>query len=332
MTGDSNDPILGRIREAGPRPPVPHDRAERVRAAVAAHWRREVGAARRRRAVLWAVAGAAAAAVLVVVLGRTWRAAPGPAETGGTLATVLRAEGSVRTEAGALAAGARLEAWETVTTGPGGRAALGLASGGSARLDSETRVILAGDRLLRLDHGALYFDSAGRPARAGGIIVQTEMGEVRDVGTQFEVRIQGGALRLSVREGTARLTRPQGPTLVAAGTRVLITTTGTTETASLATAGPDWDWVEGIAPAFDLEGRTLGAYLDWLARETGWTVRFADPAMAARAREETLHGSIEGLRPDETPAAVLPTCGLRHALTGGTLVLERVTGPGGSRR
>ena len=75
--------------------------------------------------------------------------------------------------------------------------------------------------------------------------------------------------------------------------------------------------------------RTLAEYLDWITRETGWRVEYAEPAIARDASTIVLHGSITGLRPDQTPLAVLPTCGLRHRMTDGTLTIERQAGEAG---
>src|SRR5262249_15559415 len=139
---------------------------------------------------------------------------------------------------------------------------------------------------------------------------------VRDVGTQFEVRLANDGLEVRVREGVAALQRDHRSYAALAGTRLRVDQGGTVESHSIGTEEAVWDWVQTIAPPFDLEGHTLGDYLDWLSRETGWTVGYADPSIAPSLATVILHGSTSGLRPDQTPAAVLPTCGLRHRLDG----------------
>jgi hypothetical protein len=91
----------------------------------------------------------------------------------------------------------------------------------------------------------------------------------------------------------------------------------------VAPSAPDWDWILEAAPSFALEGRRLGDYLDWIARETGLRMTYADPSILADRAAVVLHGSVEGLRPDETLRAVLPTCGLRHRIDGGLVIIER---------
>ncbi|MGH2652164.1 MAG: hypothetical protein ACRDHK_13260, partial [Actinomycetota bacterium] len=88
-------------------------------------------------------------------------------------------------------------------------------------------------------------------------------------------------------------------------------------------SAPDWDWIQQAAPSFALEGHRLKEYLGWIERETGLRIRYADPSIPAEAAVVVLHGSVEGLRPDETLQAVLPACGLRHRTGGGFVIIER---------
>lgn len=319
------DPIARLLEQAGPRPAAPGEREARVQKTVRAHWRAEVDVASRRRRLAWAAVSLAAAAAVAVVIGRGWWSQgirpPGPEES---IATLLRAEGSVHlADGGLLKSGDTLAPGGEIETGPDGRAALSLSDGSSLRLDTGTRVRLAAGPVLVLDRGSVYIDSGtGQPRRAF-LEVRTRMGVVRDIGTQFEVRLREDELWVSVREGLATLARAGRSFAAPAGTRLVAGAAGGVESRALPVLGPEWDWVLAIAPEFRIEGRTLGEYLDWLSRETGWRVQFADPSIARNAPTIILHGSVAGLRPDETPPAVLPTCGLRHRLSDSTLVIER---------
>ncbi len=325
-----DDPIARLLRLAGPREVAAQTRTGRVRSEVWAQWRAEVRAVRRKRMLLRAAVSAAAAAVVVLVARGPWYPGRTFHGAGGPVATLLRAAGAFHTTGGRpLVIGASLTAGSELQTDAGGRAALALSGGPSVRLDSNTRVRLLAGPALQLDRGALYIDSGSGGTRRAAVEIRTEMGLVRDLGTQFEVRLEGDELRLSVREGLATLVRAGQTFAAPSGTRLLVRAGGAIETRAVPGQGPDWDWVLAIAPAFDLEGRTLGEYLDWVSRETGWRVEFADPSIARDAPTIVLHGSIVGLRPDETPVAVLPTCGLRHRLTDGALTIERQAGAAG---
>jgi hypothetical protein len=88
--------------------------------------------------------------------------------------------------------------------------------------------------------------------------------------------------------------------------------------------GPDWDWVAEAAPTFEIEGRTLAAFLEHVSRERGWTLRFSSASVERTAAETILHGSIEGLSVEDSLATVVPASGLLHALRDGVLTLSPV--------
>jgi ferric-dicitrate binding protein FerR (iron transport regulator) len=210
-----------------------------------------------------------------------------------------------------------------LSTGPGGMAAIRLAGGPSLRVGVLTELTFSAARVVDLRHGDLYIDSGAGPA--GGALpieIRTPLGRVRDVGTQFALRLTDDALVVSVREGSAVLARAGRTYTAGAGTRLRAPASGAVETGTVAPRGSEWDWALGVAPPFEMEGRTLRDYIAWLSRETGWRVEFADPAAAPAALAVVLHGSTSGLRPDETPDAVLPACGLTYRRDGGTLLIE----------
>jgi ferric-dicitrate binding protein FerR (iron transport regulator) len=318
----TDDPVGRLIRLAGPRPAVPEERLGRIRAVVHASWRQSVGRDRRRG--LAAVIGwplATAAAIAVLVGGFYWLHDRGRG-AGTQVATIVRAEGRVlRLDGRAAESGGRLDEGGGVATGPDGRAALRTRDGVSVRVDSGTEMRLTAAGVLELERGAIYVDTRGS-ALLRALEVRTRLGTISDVGTQFEVRLAGDGLQLTVRTGAARLARGGTMSPAPAGTRLRVDSGGAVETSGVAADGSDWDWVEAIAPPFEIEGRTLGDYLDWLAQETGWQVTFAEASMAGSARTIVLHGSTSGLRPGDTPDAVLPACGLRPRLEGGVLVIS----------
>ena len=73
-----------------------------------------------------------------------------------------------------------------------------------------------------------------------------------------------------------------------------------------------------LAPAFDMEGRTLHELLAWASRESGWELRYADAESRRLSGEARLRGSIRGARPDEA-VAVIASAGLSHRLSEGVL-------------
>jgi ferric-dicitrate binding protein FerR (iron transport regulator) len=198
-----------------------------------------------------------------------------------------------------------------------------LGAGAFLRVDSGTQLRLESARELVLERGAVYLDTGSPDAGGATVVVRTSLGLVRDVGTQFQVRVEGTGVGVSVREGAARFEGKDASHEAPSGVRLTVHEDGTVTTREIPRSGPEWDWILEIASPFDLEGRRLGEYLGWVARETGLRIEYADPTIAADGESIILHGSIEGLRPEATLGIVLPTCGLDHTVSGEAVVLRR---------
>ncbi len=325
------DPVGRLVRLAGARPPVPAERTVRVEARVRDAWQAGVESRRRGRWLGWS-AGLAAAAVLAVLIGVGWRYAMRPAAPPMVVAVVERVAGTLGSgvqDPEPLAAGSRVLLGAVLATADEGRAALRLpiAGGGgrgpSLRLDVDTRLRFVAPYRLRLERGAIYVDSQGGPR----VVVETPWGEVEERGTQFEVRVGGGGVRVRVREGAIELAAPavtgEGARAwqAVAGAELTLATDGRLSRATIPSHGAAWSWVQEIAPSFQLEGSTLGEFLAWVERESGLRVAWADPMRAESGGRAVMHGSIEGMPPEQALAAVLPTCGLADRRDGESVVV-----------
>lgn len=229
----------------------------------------------------------------------------------------------------AAIAGARLRAGAAVETAGDGRAALALAHGISLRLDHDTRIVFDAVNRVRLERGAVYVDSGARPTDAGaggdeGLRVETRLGTVRHIGTQFEVRLDIVGLRTRVREGVITVEPAGGGANNAAraGEALLLAPGREPVVRRTVTSGAEWDWVTTVAPPFRLEGSTLPAFLDWVSREQGWRWAFVDDATRQRAARIVLHGSTDGMRPAETIAPVLAASGMSVTRDGDRLLVS----------
>ena len=272
----------------------------------------------------------AASLIGAVLAGWLWmRRAPAPA--GPPVALVARVEwlaGEVNLDSRlATGVGAELAAGTTVATAPGeppARVALRFASG-SVRLDAGTRVRLVSASRLELERGAVYVDSDPAAAGGGGLEVETALGLVREIGTQFEVRLEdrgAGALEVRVREGRIEIEGARETHPVAAGERLRLSDDGSAERRPLAPDASEWGWVIAAAPTPEIEGMSLRAFLDWSCRETGRSLRFEDPSLESTAAGIVLHGTIEGLGHEEALGVVLAGAGLEHRVEAGSLVIR----------
>ena len=57
--------------------------------------------------------------------------------------------------------------------------------------------------------------------------------------------------------------------------------------------GADWEWIEAVSPAFDVDGRPVYEFLGWVGRETGYSLEFASADAERLARASLLRGSVE---------------------------------------
>jgi ferric-dicitrate binding protein FerR (iron transport regulator) len=326
----NDDTIARLVHLAGARARVPPDREQRVRHAVLDECRAVAGRRRlRRRAIAAATALAIAAlAVVAVRIGVRSPAAPPP---GGVVATVERLEGSgasvrVRERSrptASLRQADTLRTGDEITTGADGRAALRLTEDISLRLDRSSTARLVSRETIELAAGALYVDS-GRESPS--LEVRTALGVIRDIGTQFEVRLESNALRIRVRSGIVEVHQSARIVPARAGTEVLVDASGATSR-GVAPYGPAWEWASGLAPTFEIEGRPLAAFLAHLCREHGWTLTYSTSALDREASGIILHGSVDGLEPADALEAVLSTSGLAHRLEQGDLIVMRPTVP-----
>jgi ferric-dicitrate binding protein FerR (iron transport regulator) len=312
---DGVDQVAQLLRLAGPREAVPPERAMRVRAAVRDEWRRHTAPRARTISIGWSLGALAAAALLLLgVRGALRDNAPAEAPA--------PAVAMVETVSGPLAVrvGDGLRAGSVLETGADGRAGVRTDGGASVRLDRNTRLQFVSAAALSLERGAVYIDS-GSPD-PGSIEVRTPFGVARDIGTRFEVSLSGTALRVRVRHGLVQLTRAGASHDATAGEELTLDEAGRLERRMVPVHGAEWAWAAALATPFELEGRSLGEFLDWICGENGWRLRFASAAVEQRAANATLHGSIQGLTPEEALAAVLPTTGVEYELANGVLTIR----------
>jgi ferric-dicitrate binding protein FerR (iron transport regulator) len=204
-----------------------------------------------------------------------------------TIARVIALEGEV-----SVTAGAEVHAGQQLVT-ENGRVALVLGDSLSLRLDQHTTLHINDAGRVTLLRGRVYVDSGGLNAHAELCIV-TPAGEVKHLGTQFQVSVQDQTTQVRVREGHVQLSsHSTDAQYIAAGEEVQVVGSRTRLQHGLAGYGADWEWATMIAPAFDIENRPLPEFLAWMAREHGWQLHYANEALQRHAQEIRLHGSLE---------------------------------------
>jgi ferric-dicitrate binding protein FerR (iron transport regulator) len=325
-TASDDDTTSRLLRLAGPRATVSSERAARVRSAVRRDW--QIGIRRRERHRRFLIGALLAAGVLFVVFaGRSAiDSGPRPEVTAGVnVAAAEHIEGRVLSDSSdrqrrALQSNDPIRAGEWIETDENSRASLRFTQGISVRLDTGSRLRPLTRGAIELAAGAVYVDTEQEHGR---FEVRTPLAVARDIGTQFEVRLIAGTLRLRVRSGEVELREGTRSVSGRSGTEI---TWSKTSAASrpFATHGPEWQWMVGLAP-LAMEGQLLAAFLEQVAREQGWSVEYADARLASRANAIVLHGSVTGLSPHDAIATAIATSGLTHRIERGVVkVMESV--------
>ena len=99
--------------------------------------------------------------------------------------------------------------------------------------------------------------------------------------------------------------------------------TGGVDTTAVEIFGADWRWITRVGPPFDLAGKTLGAVsgVGFAGNRLSHAVHRSGTERSSRGI--VLEGSIAGVTPEDALTVVLPTCGLRHRLNDGVVIIER---------
>ena len=312
----SEDEAIERLLGAlGPRDDVPAGAMEQVRHTVHAEWRALVGARQRRRRLFaygLAASGLFAAIVtfaLFMVTGNR-----GPVATVARVIGTLEASDEGRGAWHALSVGQPIQAGQVLRTSIDGRAALTQSAGIHVRLDAGSLVEFSSARKVSLSAGAVYVDADPAIATKARFAVETPLGSVSHVGTQFEVRSHARMLEINVREGSVRLRSATGENFAHAGEQLRVTDSSI-ERRSLSLRDPAWQWALQVAPEYAIEGVPLAEFLRWVSRETGRELVYLSPQAAHAARTLVLHGSIGALPPDAALQAVLSTTRLAQTQT-----------------
>jgi ferric-dicitrate binding protein FerR (iron transport regulator) len=300
-----DDMIATLLRLAGRRPAVPAEITNRVRAAVHDEWLQQTRSRSRMRWI--GVAAALVIAITAATVMTTTKHAPQATAAKVIVATVQSINGGAVSDRGLIESGATILAGQSVETAQSaaaslqwGRSTLRLAGGTRVRFDSARRV--------SLDRGTLFVASS----HEHGLVVQTPLGSVTDIGTEFEVRLEGGHVRVRVREGRVDLrsqTASAGTELDADASHIVAR--------QISRTGDEWEWIVRAAPPLRLEGRRLREVVGEGAREKGLSV-----AWPKNAGDPLLHGNVP-LAPDEAMDAALAASGLTSRVNNDQLVIER---------
>lgn len=292
QTNAKSDAVEDLLSKAAPRPAPPSDIERDVRAAVRSEWQAVSNRSRRwRMGRNVAVAATVLLAVLVVLT--NLRQAEVPVVE---VARLAQSHGTLRLQGGEADTADNDDlsifyAGQTLQTGADSAAGLQWQGGGSLRIDAKSRIEFIAVNEVYLHSGRIYFDSAGK---AGGseLAIRTPHGLVSHLGTQFMTEADSAHLVVSVREGEVLIEGAAHDQTVHRGQRAELSGGSRPLITNTSGVGEEWAWVESVTPNISVDGMSAHEFLQWVGRETGYTVQYSNTATQELARGTELRGTV----------------------------------------
>ena len=320
MTGDGeteqDDGVARLMNLAGLRPAVSADIEARVYNHVQQEWRNSLPVSQTRK---WAVPLALAASILIAV---TLMINPVGVE-GALVGSVARVSNEFGATTATLSVGDAVRAGDTLTTRNGQLLNIALPDNTSLRLAQNTSLQLDGPYRVTLVAGTVYADSGFLPSQGNKLAIQTEVGVITDIGTQFLVSFVGAELGVAVREGRVDVTAERDIYTARAGESLMSQVGSPAITGRIGATDRVWDWTLDVASDFEIENNSLLDFLEWVSRETGKELIFASDEIRAAAMATVLHGSVSDLTPSEAADTILATTEFDYRIDETSIILGR---------
>jgi len=292
QTVPKDEVVEALLQKAAPRPMPPEDIEQEIRAAVHGEWAAVSG--RRRRWRTGRNLAVAATVLLAVAFTLTnLRQAAVPAIE---VAWLDKSQGAVQVQTGNTQSANNQNALtiltgHTLQTGKKSAAGLEWIAGGSLRVDAQTRIEFVAADEIYLHRGRVYFDSFGA-ATGSSFTIRSQHGVVSHVGTQYMTATNDAELVITVREGEVLVQGSGRSQKISQGQRAELSGSSRATITNTNGTGPDWDWVESVAPNISVDGRSAFEFLHWVSRQTGYSIEFASETAEQLARDTLLKGTV----------------------------------------
>jgi ferric-dicitrate binding protein FerR (iron transport regulator) len=334
-TSSSNETIGKLIASAGPGSTASAEAKQRVYDAVHARWQSEIGGndaapdengdrgdqprtefTRRRRGALssrrrefraagrYRVVGIAATVALAAITVYWLQGPQAQRNAVQEAAQFALIEGSVEllrvggTSQPVVADTGAIRFGDTLRTGADGRVALRLNSDLLLRVNTTSELVFSAPDAIELLAGTIYVDT-GDSGAGYPLLIDTQLGEIEHLGTQYEVDLSDAALRVRVREGSIVYNGAVVSEIGQAGEQLDIDANGLASRSAVAPNDPVWEWATSLATLPQADEYRVNEVLQWVARELGLQVDFSSFVVEQRLTNQTLIG-LEGLNPSET--------------------------------
>ncbi|MEQ9450227.1 MAG: FecR family protein [Pseudomonadales bacterium] len=284
---ESERRIQAIIKSAGARPKPDPFRKNADKARLRQVWTEEVR--NNRRLKLWKMSvpvGLAAAVLLAVSLGLP--------QLGGmdeSLGEILLTQGEVtHTSVEVDNQSNFLRTGDLLASKSNSSATIRLKDETIVQLAPHTQITLRDASDVWLHKGKIFVDSPGIESH---VTIRSSWGEIRDVGTQFEVSLSEDSLELAMREGIAEI-RLEGnvhtPIVARSSEReadlVLVESGNKITRTSLKRTAQRWDWTRSGAPDYPGGEYDLASIVKWAARQTGRDISYGSSLAVLQLKNE----------------------------------------------
>ena len=209
-----------------------------------------------------------------------------------------------------------------LSTAQGSRISLTWANGESIRVDENCRVTFISESEIELLSGRVYIDSAGARIKGKAFGIRTPSGLVSHVGTQYITGNAVGSVTVIVREGEVSFGSGEDKTVARQGQKLHISGDGDRTVTPIPVYGEDWQWIEQLAPPFNMDGRTMQLFLEWVGRETGRKIEYDSVETEFLAAQTQLHGKVD-FEPLRAMELILQTSDLTAQLKDGVILVSK---------
>lgn len=300
------------LEKAAPRPTPPSEDEKIVRDAVYAEWQAVTAKVKTRRRMTYF----AIAATVLLGLAVTFNALQVTDVRPVQVATISKSHGSIYLLLGDQAEQQEItdlsvvSVGQVILTGDGAGIGLQWGTGGSLRVDQNTRIEFTSAESVYLHSGRIYFDSQSSQITAAitgsgsevaaDFEIETNHGFVKHLGTQYMTLADAQKLTVSVREGRVSVDGTYvSAAFAGAGEQVILAGGAQASVVDFNGYGAAWDWIEETAPTAKIDGRSVDAFLRWAGREMGLQVEYESAAAKNKAHNGILKGNVDMSPRDE---------------------------------
>lgn len=195
----------------------------------------------------------------------------------------------------------------TIRTGMNSFASINMNNGLNVRISENSQIELLAIDEVTANSGIVFVNTQSSLNPGNVITISTPFGEVKDIGTQFQVKITPIDWQIQVREGQVEINDGAEQHFASKNERIAISADDSVQVTEISSDDASWEWTQEVSSAFDLEGSRLSEFLNWVGIETGKEIEYQSEIARISAHLTILHGSVEGLKPIDSLATVLMT-------------------------